>query len=252
MLDRSRRDQQPRNQDHEATPPSSRNLCSPAFCSGPPFSPPACRRKCLFSGEGPGKGRPDYGRLRPNMALGFRRSTRAAPLWPANGPLRPERRHTAGGTAVGLGKPRRPPRAATRPDFRGRGGPPRPARAQTQTLAPPFPVRGWWASCQGRPGGSLPVPAKGRFMTQRTDGPDRGAKRGICVRFTRLRNLCRGYSMTRQQNGTCRQPGLPTALQSDNGPLGLHRLRTRNVATFAALSRQIFPSSTTRPLQAIS
>ena len=38
--------------------------------------------------------------------------------------------------------------------------------------------------------------------------------------------------MTRQKNGTWRLPSFPTAIQSDNGPLGLHRLMTRNVSTF--------------------
>ena len=39
-------------------------------------------------------------------------------------------------------------------------------------------------------------------MTQRHDEPDRAAERGKGVQFTRLRNLCQKYSMTRPQNGT--------------------------------------------------
>ena len=33
--------------------------------------------------------------------------------------------------------------------------------------------------------------------------------------------------MTRQQNGTRRRSGLPTALQSDNGPLGRAKLQAQ-------------------------
>ena len=79
-------------------------FCSPALCHVPPFSPPARRRKPLLFGGGPGKGRAVYGRLRLNMALGFRRRGRAAPIWPENGPQQPERRHTAVGADVGPGK----------------------------------------------------------------------------------------------------------------------------------------------------
>ena len=50
------------------------------------------------------------------MALCVRRS---APIWPENGPQRPERRHTAVGAEVGRGKPTRPPWAATQRDCRG-------------------------------------------------------------------------------------------------------------------------------------
>ena len=39
-------------------------------------------------------------------------------------------------------------------------------------------------------------------MTQRHDGTGRGAEWGKWVRFTRLTNLCPGYSMTLLQNGT--------------------------------------------------
>ena len=156
---------QPHSQDHEPPPPahqerhptSSRQLCSPAFCHVPPFSPPARRRKCLFSGEGPSKGQAVCGRLRLNLALGFRRFARVAPLWPANG-LSPARAPPHGGvwTAVGLGKPRRPPWAAIWRDFRGSRRPsPRPAGAQTQ------------APC--------PVPANGGLLTEQEDGPSQGA-----------------------------------------------------------------------------
>ena len=147
-----------------------------------------------------------YGRV---WRSAFRRSARAAPLWPGNGPLRARTPPHGRLTAVGLGKPRRSPWAAIWRDFRGRGRPPRPACAQTQALAPPFPARGWWASCQGAARRLLARPSKGAFFDTPHDGPGRGAERGICVRFTRLGNLCRGYSITRTQNGTGRRRARP-------------------------------------------
>ena len=139
------------------------------------FAISAPASKCLSSGEGPRKGRPDYGRLRPNLALGFRRSARAVPLWLVNGLLRPRASLHGRLTAVGLGKPRRSPWAAIWRDFRGRGRPPRPACAQTQALAPPFPVRGWWASCQGAARRLLARPSKGAFFDT---PPRRAGQRG--------------------------------------------------------------------------
>ena len=83
---------------------SRRSLSDLALCPVPPFSPPVRRRKPLLSGEDLGKGRAEYGRLRPILEPGFRRSDRAAPIWPANGAQRPERPQKTGGDGGGPGK----------------------------------------------------------------------------------------------------------------------------------------------------
>ena len=48
------------------------------------------------------------------------------------------------------------------------------------------------------------VSQNGGFVRQGRDGRGGGRKRGACVLFTRLTNLCTIYPMTRQQNGTVR------------------------------------------------
>ena len=148
-----------------------------------------------------------YGRV---WRSAFRRSARAAPLWPGNGPLRARTPPHGRLTAVGLGKPRRSPWAAIWRDFRGRGRPPRPACAQTQAPGPTLPREGLVGFLPGGgPEAPCPSQQRGVFRTHRHDGPGRGAERGICVRFTRLGNLCRGYSITRTQNGTGRRRARP-------------------------------------------
>ena len=95
-------------------------------------------------------------------------------------------------------------------------------------------------SSAGSPGErARPPPCLGKRGFYDTDRrrAGQGAEPGKGVQLTRLRNLCRGYSMMRQKNGTWRRPGFPTALQSDNGPPGLHRPITRNVSTLGRRGR---------------
>ena len=56
-------------------------------------------------------------------------------------------------------------------------------------------------------------------MTQARPGPRAGRKRGKCVLFTRLTNLCTIYPMTQQQNGTGRVVGYArvSTLEQDLG-----------------------------------
>ena len=50
-------------------------------------------------------------------------------------------------------------------------------------------------------GAGWPVSENGRLLGQGNEGLERRTKTGICVLFTRLRNLCSIYSMTHQKNG---------------------------------------------------
>ena len=56
----------------------------------------------------------------------------------------------------------------------------------------------------GRGGVGGAVPGNEGFAGQRLDGQGRGVETAKCVLFTRLRNLCRGYSMPAPENGTRR------------------------------------------------
>ena len=115
----------------------------------------AVKRGCksLLSGEGLGKGRAVYGRLRPILEGGFRRAAEIPAFGPKtalSGPNAPRRPLDGGG---GRGTPRRPAWAATGRDFAGNGGPPRQARAHNEALAQRRAGGGWGSQARqfGRP-----------------------------------------------------------------------------------------------------
>ena len=127
--------------------------------------------KCLWVGEGLGKGRADYGRLRPSLALGWRRSGRPPPILARNRP-------SAATTPPDGRVPRRPTWAATGRDFAGNGGPPRQARAHNEALAQRRAGGGWGSQARqfGRPARAGRDPANRAGHGLLLSGAGRGQK----------------------------------------------------------------------------